>query len=52
MSSIALYSPLLRQPHQVPDHLQYALHLLQGNAGRGALLPDLQAPLSPAAQVN
>ena len=46
------HSPLLRQPHQVPDHLQYALHLLQGNAGRGALLPDLQAPLSPAAQVN
>lgn len=46
------YSPLLRQPHQVPDHLQYALHLLQGNAGRGSLLPDLQAPLSPAAQVN
>ena len=46
------HSPLLRQPHQVPDYLQYALHLLQGNAGRGALLPDLQAPLSPAAQVN
>lgn len=41
--------PLLQRSAQLPAGVQRALHLLQGPAGRGPVLPDLQASVPPAA---
>ena len=44
--------PHRQRPVQLPAGVQRALHPVQGPSGRGAVLPDLQAPQPPAPQIS